>query len=385
MSAEPELRQREIRRGGFVVAGGGTAGHVLPGLAVAEALVSSGVAIGRHEVHMVGSRRGIEVDLVPAAGFGLTVMSGRGIRRRLTPANVASLLGLLVGMFRAVFLLARHRPRAVVSLGGYASVPCGLAAVLLRIPLVVVEQNAVPGAANRLLGRFAKACATSFPDTDLPRAELTGNPVRPEIRSLVGRNEEARHSLGQDDRPLVVAFGGSLGARRLNRAVINLVEGWTGEEVVIRHVVGPRGWSAGERALMCSAGVDYRPVDYEHDLPTVLAAADLVVCRSGATTVAELAVLGVPAVLVPLPGAPGDHQTANARQHADAGGGVVLEDDRLEQGDLAGVVASLLADPGRRRAMSTAALAVSKPDAAEKVVEIIAHHATGRREDKGYG
>ena len=385
MSAEPELRQREIRRGGFVLAGGGTAGHVLPGLAVAEALVSSGVAIGRHEVHMVGSRRGIEVDLVPAAGFGLTVMSGRGIRRRLTPANVASLLGLLVGMFRAVFLLARHRPRAVVSLGGYASVPCGLAAVLLRIPLVVVEQNAVPGAANRLLGRFAKACATSFPDTDLPRAELTGNPVRPEIRSLVGRNEEARHSLGQDDRPLVVAFGGSLGARRLNRAVINLVEGWTGEEVVIRHVVGPRGWSAGERALMHSAGVDYRPVDYEHDLPTVLAAADLVVCRSGATTVAELAVLGVPAVLVPLPGAPGDHQTANARQHADAGGGVVLEDDRLEQGDLAGVVASLLADPGRRRAMSTAALAASKPDAAEKVVEIIAHHATGRREDEGYG
>ena len=136
----------------------------------------------------------------------------------------------------------------------------------------------------------------------------------------MGRSEEARHSLGQDDRPLVVVFGGSLGARRLNRAVINLVEGWTGEEVVIRHVVGPRGWSAGERALTHSAGVDYRPVDYEHDLPTVLAAADLVVCRSGATTVAELAVLGVPAVLVPLPGAPGDHQTANARQHADAGG-----------------------------------------------------------------
>jgi UDP-N-acetylglucosamine:LPS N-acetylglucosamine transferase len=167
--------------------------------------------------------------------------------------------------------------------------------------------------------------------------------------------------------------------------VINLVEGWTGEEVVIRHVVGPRGWSAGERALTHSPGVDYRPVDYEHDLPTVLAAADLAICRSGATTVAELAVLGVPAVLVPLPGAPGDHQTANARQHADAGCGVVLEDDRLEQGDLAGVVASLLADPGRRRAMSTAALVASKPDAAERVVEIIAHHATERREDEGYG
>lgn len=367
------------------MAGGGTAGHVLPGLAVAEALVSTGVAAGRHEVHMVGSRRGIEVDLVPAAGFGLTVLPGRGIRRRLTPANVVALLGLLVGMFRAILLLTRHRPRVVISLGGYASVPCGLAAVLLRIPLVVVEQNAVPGAANRLLGRFARACAISFPDTDLPRAEFTGNPVRSEVRSLVGRSEEARRSLGLDDRPLVVAFGGSLGARRLNRAVADLVEGWTGGAVVIRHVVGPRGWSAGEQASEYPTGVDYRPVDYEHDLPTVLAAADLVVCRSGATTVAELAVLGVPAVLVPLPGAPGDHQTANAQHHADVGGGVFLGDDRLKQGDLAGLVAALLADPGRRRAMSAAASAASKPDAAERVVGIIAHHATSRREDDPHG
>jgi len=385
MSAEPELRSQGICRGGFVVAGGGTAGHVLPGLAVAEALVSTGVAAGRHEVHMVGSRRGIEVDLVPAAGFGLTVLPGRGIRRRLTPANVVAVLGLLVGMFRAVLLLVRHRPRAVVSLGGYASVPCGLAAVLLRIPLVVAEQNAVPGAANRLLGRFARACAISFPNTDLPRAELTGNPVRSEVRSLVGRSEEARRSLGLDDRPLVVAFGGSLGARRLNRAVVDLVEGWTSGAVVIRHVVGPRGWSAGEQASECPAGVDYRPVDYEHDLPTVLAAADLVICRSGATTVSELAVLGVPAVLVPLPGAPGDHQTANARYHADAGGGVFFEDDRLKQGDLGDLVALLLADPGKRRAMSVAASAASKPDAAERVAGIIAHHAASRREDEPYG
>ena len=385
MSAEPELRLQGICRGGFVVAGGGTAGHVLPGLAVAEALVSTGVAAGRHEVHMVGSRRGIEVDLVPAAGFGLTVLPGRGIRRRLTPANVVAVLGLLVGMFRAVLLLVRHRPRAVVSLGGYASVPCGVAAVLLRIPLVVAEQNAVPGAANRLLGRFARACAISFPNTDLPRAELTGNPVRSEVRSLVGRSEEARRSLGLDDRPLVVAFGGSLGARRLNRAVVDLVEGWTSGAVVIRHVVGPRGWSAGEQASECPAGVDYRPVDYEHDLPTVLAAADLVICRSGATTVSELAVLGVPAVLVPLPGAPGDHQTANARYHADAGGGVFFEDDRLKQGDLGDLVVLLLADPGKRRAMSVAASAASKPDAAERVAGIIAHHAASRREDEPYG
>ena len=176
-----------------------------------------------------------------------------------------------------------------------------------------------------------------------------------------------------------------MGARRLNCAVVNLVEGWTSGAVVIHHVVGPRGWSAGEQALEYPTGVDYRPVDYEHDLPTVLAAADLVVCRSGATTVAELAVLGVPAVLVPLPGAPDDHQTANARYHADTGGGVLFEDERLKQGDLAELVALLLADSGRRRAMSVAASAASKPDAAERVAGIIAHHAASRREDEPHG
>ena len=176
-----------------------------------------------------------------------------------------------------------------------------------------------------------------------------------------------------------------MGARRLNHAVVDLVEGWTSGAVVIRHVVGPRGCSAGEQASECPAGVDYRPVDYEHDLPTVLAAADLVICRSGATTVSELAVLGVPAVLVPLPGAPGDHQTANARYHADAGGGVFFEDDRLKQGDLGDLVVLLLADPGKRRAMSVAASAASKPDAAERVAGIIAHHAASRRENESYG
>ena len=369
------------RRGGILIAGGGTAGHVLPGLAVAAALVESGVVASRTDVHLVGSRRGVEVDLVPGAGFGLTVLGGRGIQRRLTPVNVGALMGLLVGFLRAFLLLVRARPRVVLSLGGYASIPCGLAAVVLRVPLVVAEQNAVPGAANRLLGRFARACAVSFADTALPRPDLTGNPVRAAIRSAVGSRSEARDRIGVDDRPLLVAFGGSLGARRINRAMANFVEGWSGAPLVVHHVVGDRGWVTGEMATVVPAEVEYSAVAYEHDMPTLLAAADLVVCRSGATSVAELAVLGIPSVLVPLPGAPGDHQTANARHLAGTGGAVLLPDADLDGSALKEVLGELLSDSGRRDAMAEAARSVAIPDAADRVVDLILRHAAGRCDD----
>ena len=369
------------RRGGILIAGGGTAGHVLPGLAVAAALVERGVVASRTDVHLVGSRRGVEVDLVPGAGFGLTVLGGRGIQRRLTPVNVVALMGLLVGFLRAFLLLVRVRPRVVLSLGGYASIPCGLAAVVLRVPLVVAEQNAVPGAANRLLGRFARACAVSFADTALPRPDLTGNPVRAAIRSAVGSRSEARDRIGVDDRPLLVAFGGSLGARRINRAMANFVEGWSGAPLVVHHVVGDRGWVTGEMATVVPAEVEYSAVAYEHDMPTLLAAADLVVCRSGATSVAELAVLGIPSILVPLPGAPGDHQTANARHLAGTGGAVLLPDADLDGSALEEVLGELLSDAGRREVMAEAARSVAIPDAADRVVDLILRHAAGRCDD----
>ena len=369
------------RRGGVLIAGGGTAGHVLPGLAVAAALVERGVVADRSDVHLVGSRRGVEVELVPGAGFGLTVLGGRGIQRRLTPANVVALVGLLAGFLRAFLLMVRARPRVVLSLGGYASIPCGLAAVVLRVPLVVAEQNAVPGAANRLLGRFALACAVSFADTALPCAVLTGNPVRAAIRSAVGSRSEARDRIGVDDRPLLVAFGGSLGARRLNRAMVDFVEGWSGAPLVVHHVVGDRGWATGEMATAVPAEVEYSAVAYEHDMPTLLAAADLVVCRSGATSVAELAVLGVPSILVPLPGAPGDHQTANARHLAGTGGAVLLPDADLDGSALEEVLGELLSDAGRREVMAEAARSVAIPDAADRVVDLILRHAAGRCDD----
>ena len=374
---------------GVLIAGGGTAGHVLPGLAIAEALVDSGVVENQSSVYLVGSRRGIEVDLVPPTGFDLTVLPGRGIQRRLTLANLVAGIGLLCGLVQALVLVIRRRPAVVVSLGGYASIPCALAAVVLRVPVVVAEQNAVPGAANRLTSRFARACAVSFPGTELPRSTVTGNPVRQGVREVAESGDrmrdhsEARAALGVNACPFVVVFGGSLGARRINQALVRAVEDWKGGPVVVEHVVGPRGWMEGlagdvsaddapERAVAAAPGVDYRAVKYEADMLTVLRAADLVVCRAGATSVAELSALGLPSILIPLPGAPGDHQTANARHLEDAGGALLIPDPELDGDRLGLEITALLADPARLAAMANGARSIGRPDAAERVAALIA-------------
>ena len=225
-----------------IIAGGGTAGHVVPGLAIASALTERG--LDSSQIHYVGSARGIENRLVPAAGFPLTVLPGRGIQRRLTSANVRAAIGLVAAIVRGIVLVRRLRPAVVVALGGYASVPCVIGAVLWRVPIVVAEQNAVPGAANRLASRFARACAVSFADVDLPRATWTGNPVRPEVLAVANTTDAemraARNRIGiGEDRVLVAVFGGSLGARRINNAIADAVPGWHQRaDLAVRHVTG---------------------------------------------------------------------------------------------------------------------------------------------------
>ncbi|HWC10720.1 MAG TPA: undecaprenyldiphospho-muramoylpentapeptide beta-N-acetylglucosaminyltransferase, partial [Acidimicrobiales bacterium] len=366
-----------------IVAGGGTAGHVLPGLAVARALVARGHPSA--SVHWVGSRIGIEARLVPEAGFGVTLLPGRGIERRVSRTSVVAAAGLAAAMAAGVALVARRRPAVVVALGGYASVPCAFAAVALRVPLVVCEQNAVPGAANRTLARFARAAAVSFPGTDLPRARVTGNPVRSEILAIDrrGDRDEARAALGLPaDRRVVAAFGGSLGARRINLAVVAALRRWAGRaDLALRHVVGRRDWTLVDESApdLSDAALVYAPIEYEDRMDLVLAAADLAVCRAGATTVAELAVVGLPSVLVPLPGAPGDHQTANARHLVAAGAAVLVPDAELDGDRLADEVDALLADPDTLERMSRAASGFARRDAAEAVAALVEEHARGGR------
>lgn len=363
-----------------LLAGGGTAGHVLPALAVARALVQRGRPPGA--VHFVGSSRGLEARLVPAAGFGITLLPGRGIARRLTVANVGAVAGLLRAVVTALGLVGRRRPAVVLAVGGYASVPCAVAAAVLRVPLVVHEQNAVPGLANRLAGRFARAAAVSFEGTPLPRAVLTGNPVRDEVAAVdrsPGGRAAAKRALGlAPDATVVAAVGGSLGARRINQAVTGVVRAWAARAgTAVRHVVGARDWPAVRRELPAPppGGLVYQAVEYEEHMPALLAAADVVVSRAGGTTVAELAVAGVPAVLVPLPIAPNDHQTANAAALVGAGAAVLVPDAECTPERLGGELERLLADPPRLEAMGVAARRLGRRDAAERVAALLEQHA----------
>jgi len=363
-----------------LIAGGGTAGHTLPGIAIARALVDAGHPAA--SIHFVGSERGSETRLVPDAGFSLTALPGRGIQRRLTLANVGAVVGLVSAFAKAIALVRRTRPSVVVALGGYASVACALAAVLHRIPIVVAEQNAVPGAANRLVARFAKAAAVSFPGTPLPRAVVTGNPVRPEILAVDRARDraQARATLHLPaDRVVVVAFGGSLGARRINQAVAGLVQRWAGRtDVAVRHVVGERDWedeSARGEDRDGATGILYAPVRYEDDMPTTFAAADVVVSRAGATTVAELAVLGLPSVLVPLPIATADHQTANARHLVELGAARLVPDAELDVDRLEAELEPLVGDPEALARMGEGARALGRRDAADRVAALVEEHA----------
>ena len=362
-----------------LIAGGGTAGHVLPGISIGSEIVRRGAP--RQAVHFVGSARGIETRLVVEAGFTLTALPGRGLQRRLAPSSVAAnataAAELARAFVQALSVLRRLKPAVVVGLGGYASVACGVAAALLRVPLVITEQNAVPGLANRLLSRLAAGAATAFESTDLRGATWTGNPVRSEVTAVdrSGDGPAARAALGVDEgRRMVAVFGGSLGARTINNAVTGALDLWRDRrDLHIRHIAGHRDYDDLSRrvSLDSQGALAYDLVAYEDDMAAVYAAADLVVGRAGATTVAEVAAVGVPAVLVPLPGAPGDHQTANARRLEAAGGAVRLNDEDLDAVRLVTAVDALLEDPGRLDSMAGAARSLARPDAAGAVVDLM--------------
>lgn len=365
-----------------VIAGGGTGGHAVPALAIARALVERGHP--PQSIHFVGSTRGIERRLVPEAGFSITLLPGRGIARRLTFDNVGAVAGLTWAFFRAVGTLHRLKPSVVVAVGGYASVACVAASFVLRIPLIVAEQNAAPGLANRLAGRIARASAVSFPGTPLPRPVVTGNPVRPEIvavdRSAAGR-ERAKSELGiPEGRTLIAVAGGSLGARRINDATVKLASLWKDRtDIAIRHVVGERDFESvkAEAPVIDAGALVYQQVRFEDRMDLLLSAADITVQRAGASTVAELTVAGVPSVLVPLPGAPGDHQTLNAVSLADAGAAVLLPDSELDSVSLASALDRLIADPAALDSMAAAAKALGRPGAASEVAALVEANARG--------
>lgn len=362
-------------RPSVIITGGGTAGHTNPGIAVAEALVAAGLSPS--EVHFVGGKRGNEAELVPAAGFTIDLLAGRGIPRKIGLDAIRSGFSLVLGLVQGFVHMVRNRPKVVLSLGGYAAFATSAAAVILRVPLVVTEQNARASAVNRLMGRWAKKCALPFPDTDLPNGVLTGNPSLAAVVSAVEGAERvrARLELGlPTDRLVVAIWSGSLGATSVNNAARGLATRWADrDDIAIRHIVGRRDWERFKEAPpeVTAGELIYQTIEYETQMPLVLVAADVAVTRAGASTVAELAIAGLPSVLVPLPHAPRDHQRANTAEVVAAGGAFAVEDSTLGPSVLEAELNKILADRATLEAMSKASSSVARPDAAARVAELV--------------
>ena len=368
----------------ILLAGGGTAGHTSPLLATADALrrLEPG-----SEITCLGTPRGLETRVVPEAGYPLELIAPVPLPRRPS-AELLRVPGRLRGAVReARAVLERVRPDVVVGYGGYVSMPAYLAARRAKVPIVVHEQNALPGLANRAGARIARRVAVSFPDTPLPRAEYVGLPIRTMISgldraALAALRAEARAFFGLDlDRPTLVVTGGSQGARTLNDAVAGAARALGEAGIQVLHVVGPKNVSPQDGVLRAagartSGGLPpYVRVGFVDRMDYALAAADLMVCRGGASSVTEAAAVGRPTILVPLPIGNGE-QVLHARRLADAGGAVAVADADFTAGWVTANVPPLLADTGKLAAMGAAASALIPRDADEKLARIVLE--TGR-------
>jgi UDP-N-acetylmuramate--alanine ligase len=352
----------------IVIAAGGTAGHVVPALAIADELRARGA-----EVSFIGTRERVESELVPAAGYELSHLKVAGLDRHRPDRALLALGRAIAGVARGVRLLGTLRPDAVLGAGGYVAGPVGLAAVLRRTPLVLSEADSRLGLANRMLAPFARRVCLAYPieGRNGERYVVTGRPVPKEV--VAADRKTARERLGIDgEAPCVLVFGGSLGARSINDSAFEAFAASPlsagGEEAVVLHVAGRRDHGQlAERLQDLGQGGNYRLFDWiEGTLADLLAAADLVVARAGGS-VFEIAASGTPAVLVPYPHATGDHQATNARWFEDAGSAIVLGDDELGASRLRSLVGDLLGDGDRLRAMAAAARGLARPDAAARV------------------
>lgn len=345
-----------------LIAGGGTGGHVFPALALGAALVERGLAVA-----FAGSPSGLEAHLVPAAGRTLHLLPGRQVRGGGLRGAMLGAGALARGFASAVRLLARVRPRLVIGVGGYASVAGVLAARSRRVPVVLLEQNAIPGAANRNLGRMAARVCVGFaeaaPFFPVGRAVHTGNPVRPEV--LAAPPAPRRDGLG------LLIFGGSQGAHHLNEAGVAALDalGAAAGPLRVRHQTGVT-----DQAQIVEAyrrlGVDARVDAFVDDMGGAYREADVVVSRAGAMSCAEITAMGLPAILVPYPYAADDHQRRNAEIIAAAGGARMILDRELDGLRLADALAPLLHDPDARARMAACARALGRPDAAAHVARI---------------
>ena len=357
----------------IIITTGGTGGHIFPAIAVIEALKKRRPDI---DVLFVGGLYGPEKDLVRRAGVVFEGLPVRGFIGR-GPKAVPAMLAMLRGIVRAAGIVRRFRPDAVMGFGGYAGFAAVFAAHLLGRPCALHEQNAVPGAANRILGRLVNRVCLSWAqasaDAGFPpeKCVLTGNPIRADIAALGSRSSV------REGTPHLLVMGGSQGARAINNMVVAMLPALREAGIDILHQTGASEYEA-VRLSYLAAGISPEETDrivhpFLHDMAEAYASCDLALCRAGATSMAELAATGTPAVFIPFPFAAHDHQTGNARAMQNAGGGILLPQKEAEhmsqEGTLAPMLIDILKDRDRLAAMRKGALSMSRPDAADAVAE----------------
>jgi UDP-N-acetylglucosamine--N-acetylmuramyl-(pentapeptide) pyrophosphoryl-undecaprenol N-acetylglucosamine transferase len=368
-----------VRRPRVVIAGGGTGGHAFPALALAQALTGPGGAGA--DVVLVGTSRGPERLAAQAAGIRFEAIDVIGFRRALSAANVVAAAKGVSATMRAIGILRHPRADVAVGTGGYASIPVAVAAGLCRIPLIIQEQNALPGRANRLAGRWAAAVAVSFPGSQRwfrAPVKMIGNPVRPELADLdkASLRPVAQERFGLDPaRRTLLVFGGSQGARRINEAALGAYPRWRDrDDLQVLHLVGALELPGAEAALAGQRQpgdtLIWRLVGFTDRMDLAYAAADLGVTRAGAATMFEIAAAGLPAIVVPYPHA-GNHQRYNALPLLEIKAIRMIDNAACTPATLGSMIDALLADPELLLGMSAALRTFARPDAARALSDLV--------------
>lgn len=357
----------------FVVSGGGTAGHINPALALAEILREGG-----HEVFFAGTPQGVESRLVPEAGIPFTSFTATGFNRSHPLTMIKALGNMFKSTEEAKKWLRIVKPDAVVCFGGYVCIPVGRAAHALAVPLVIHEQNSVMGLANKYLAKSADAVALTYEEAgsslgSQEKQVVTGNPVRRAV--LKATREEGRKLLGIDDGKFVLlVFGGSLGARHINSAVVGLKETLLSrKDLVVLHLSGPKEYEAVRDSLHLDEeeAKRWKLFAYQDRMGEVLAASDAVVARAGATSLAEISARKLPALLVPFPYATEDHQTTNARSYVERGAAFLIADKDLDTPEFEELLLSLVDDADLRESMRRAAAGFATEEAAKRLADVV--------------
>jgi len=351
----------------LMIAGGGTGGHIYPAVAIAREFVSRDAA---RRVVFVGTQHGLEKTIVPKAGFTLEFIDAGGLKGKGAADLVRNLLRLPFGFLQAWRLVGKHEPDVVLGVGGYSSGPVLAAARLRGVPTIIHEANAFPGVANRVLARVVTKVLVAFADA-APRlkrkdAIVTGNPIRAEFFNV-------NRQPATDNRQRLLIFGGSQGSRVINNVMSEalLFLAHLKDRLAIVHQTGPADLERVRGAYQASTFSNARVVPYIDPMVDEIAAADLVVCRSGAMTVGELAAAGRAAIFIPFAAATNNHQELNARVVEKAGGGVVITEAELTPERLAAAIGGVVSDPARARRMGEAAHALATPEATKRIVDTI--------------